>query len=41
MIEVLNELGNAHNLLDIAIETPDIEEIVRTFYQQRSSLVAP
>lgn len=39
LIDVLTELGNDHDLKDVALDEPDIEEVIRTFYQQRPALV--
>ncbi len=40
LVDVLGELGNGHDLKDIGIEEPNIEEVIRTFYQRRNA-VAP
>jgi ABC-2 type transport system ATP-binding protein len=39
LIDVLAEIGNGHGLKDIALEEPNIEEVIRTFYQQRNGAV--
>jgi ABC-2 type transport system ATP-binding protein len=40
LIDVLVELGNGHDLKDATLVEPDIEEVIRTFYQQRPALSA-
>jgi ABC-2 type transport system ATP-binding protein len=37
LLDVLSELGNAHDLKDVSLEEPTIEEVIRTFYQRRSA----
>ncbi|KKB10650.1 ABC transporter ATP-binding protein [Devosia geojensis] len=39
LVDVLAELGGGHGLKDVSLEEPDIEEVIRTFYQQRPALV--
>jgi len=38
LIDVLNEVGRGHGLKDVKLEEPDIEEVIRTFYQNKSRL---
>ncbi|UJW86846.1 ABC transporter ATP-binding protein [Devosia sp. SL43] len=38
LIDVLNEVGRGHNLKDVKLEEPDIEEVIRTFYQNKPRL---
>ncbi len=40
LVDVLGELGSGYDLKDIALEEPNIEEVIRTFYQRRN-VVAP
>jgi ABC-2 type transport system ATP-binding protein len=40
LVDVLGELGNGHDLKDITLDEPDIEEVIRTFYQRRAGSVA-
>ncbi|MDP9811193.1 ABC-2 type transport system ATP-binding protein [Rhizobium tibeticum] len=35
LVDIMSELGQRHMLKDIAIEAPDIEEVIRTYYQTR------
>jgi ABC-2 type transport system ATP-binding protein len=35
LIDLLGELGSDHDLRDVEIEEPGIEEVIRTFYQRR------
>jgi ABC-2 type transport system ATP-binding protein len=37
LVDVLTEIGNGHDLKDIAFEEPNIEEVIRTFYQARDA----
>ncbi|MNL65269.1 hypothetical protein D3C87_1895800 [compost metagenome] len=37
LVHVLGEIGNDRGLKDIALEEPDIEEVIRTFYQRRNA----
>lgn len=37
LLDVLGELGRGHGLKDVKLEEPDIEEVIRTFYQNKSS----
>jgi len=37
LVDVLTELGNGYDLKDIAFEEPNIEEVIRTFYQGRDA----
>lgn len=38
ILDVLTELGSGYDLKDVAIEEPAIEEVIRTFYQQKPIL---
>ncbi len=38
LIDVLNEVGRGHGLKDVKLDEPDIEEVIRTFYQNKPSL---
>ena len=40
LLDVLGEVGNGHDLKDIALEEPTIEEVIRTFYQRRNASAA-
>ena len=35
ILDVLTELGSGHDLKDVKLEEPDIEEVIRTFYQNK------
>ena len=35
LVEVLTELGNGYDLHDVSLDAPDIEEVIRTYYQNR------
>ena len=35
----VNEVGNGRDLKDIALEEPNIEEVIRSFYQRRNAAV--
>ena len=37
LVDVLGEIGNNHTLKDISLEVPNIEEVIRTFYQRRNA----
>ena len=39
LVDVLNEVGRGHALRDVKLEEPDIEEVIRTFYQNKPTLV--
>lgn len=39
ILDVLTELGSGYDLKDVALEEPAIEEVIRTFYQQKPNLV--
>ena len=41
ILDVLTELGGGYDLKDAALDEPAIEEVIRTFYQQKPNLVAP
>lgn len=41
LIDVLNEVGRGHGLQDVKLEEPDIEEVIRTFYQNKPNLTGP
>ena len=38
LVDILNEIGPSHDLNDVKLEEPDIEEVIRTFYQNKSLL---
>jgi ABC-2 type transport system ATP-binding protein len=38
ILDVLTELGSGHDLKDISLEEPDIEEVIRTFYRNKPAL---
>ncbi len=38
ILDVLTELGSGHDLTDIKLEEPDIEEVIRTFYKNKPAL---
>jgi ABC-2 type transport system ATP-binding protein len=40
LLDVLGELGRGHGLKDVKLEEPDIEEVIRTFYQTKPRLAA-
>ncbi len=40
LVDVLGEVGNGRNLTDVALEEPNIEEVIRTFYQRRNAALA-
>ena len=40
LLDVLGELGRGHGLKDVKLEEPDIEEVIRTFYQNKPNLAA-
>jgi ABC-2 type transport system ATP-binding protein len=40
LVDVLGEIGNGRDLKDISVEEPNIEEVIRTFYQRRNALAA-
>ncbi|MFD2649383.1 ATP-binding cassette domain-containing protein [Devosia albogilva] len=37
LIDVLNEVGRGRSLKDVKLEEPDIEEVIRTFYQNKAT----
>lgn len=37
LVHVLDEIGDTTDLKDISLEEPNIEEVIRTFYQRRSA----
>ena len=39
ILDVLTELGSGYDLKDVALEKPAIEEVIRTFYQEKPSLM--
>lgn len=41
LVDVLGEIGRDRELKDIAIEEPNIEEVIRTFYQRRNAAAVP
>jgi ABC-2 type transport system ATP-binding protein len=40
LVDVLGEIGEGRKLKDIALEEPNIEEVIRTFYQRRNAVAA-
>ena len=40
ILDVLTELGSGYDLKDVALHEPAIEEVIRTFYQNKPSLEA-
>jgi ABC-2 type transport system ATP-binding protein len=40
ILDVLTELGTGYDLKDVALVEPAIEEVIRTFYQQKPHLAA-
>jgi ABC-2 type transport system ATP-binding protein len=40
LLDVLGEVGNGHDLKDVALEEPTIEEVIRSFYQRRNAEAA-
>ena len=40
LVDVLGEVGNGRDLKDISLEEPNIEEVIRTFYQRRNAAAA-
>ncbi|MCW5722898.1 MAG: ATP-binding cassette domain-containing protein [Devosia sp.] len=36
LLDVLNEVGRGRGLKDVKLEEPDIEEVIRTFYQNKA-----
>ena len=38
LVDVLNEIGRGHGLKDAKLVEPDIEEVIRTFYQNKARL---
>lgn len=41
IVQVISELGPRHGLKDVKVEEPDIEEVIRTFYQNKAKLAVP
>ena len=39
LVDVLTELDSSYGLKDVSLDEPDIEEVIRTFYQNKSALV--
>ena len=37
LVQVLSEVGSDRGLTDVALDEPDIEEVIRTFYQRRNA----
>ena len=37
LVQVLDEIGDTTQLKDISVEEPNIEEVIRTFYQRRNA----
>ncbi|SEQ14130.1 ABC-2 type transport system ATP-binding protein [Devosia sp. YR412] len=40
LVQVLGEVGSDRDLKDVALHEPDIEEVIRTFYQRRNAAAA-
>jgi ABC-2 type transport system ATP-binding protein len=40
LVQVLDEIGDTTELKDISVEEPNIEEVIRTFYQRRNAELA-
>ena len=40
LLDVLSEVGRGRGLKDVKLEEPDIEEVIRTFYQNKLNLAA-
>ena len=40
LVDVLGEVGNGRDLKDVALVEPNIEEVIRTFYQRRNATLA-
>jgi ABC-2 type transport system ATP-binding protein len=38
ILDVLSEVGHGHGLKDVKLDEPDIEEVIRTFYQSKPKL---
>ncbi len=38
LVRILSEIGSDRGLKDVALHEPDIEEVIRTFYQRRNAL---
>lgn len=41
IVQVISELGSGHGLKDVKLEEPDIEEVIRTFYQNKARQPVP
>jgi ABC-2 type transport system ATP-binding protein len=41
LLQVLGEVGNDRGLTDVTLNEPDIEEVIRTFYQRRNATALP
>jgi ABC-2 type transport system ATP-binding protein len=37
LVKILSEVGSDRDLKDVALHEPDIEEVIRTFYQRRNA----
>jgi ABC-2 type transport system ATP-binding protein len=37
LVAILSEVGSGRDLKDVALHEPDIEEVIRTFYQRRNA----
>ena len=37
LVTILSEVGSDRGLKDVALHEPDIEEVIRTFYQRRNA----
>jgi ABC-2 type transport system ATP-binding protein len=40
LVDVLGEIGSGRDLKDVSVEEPNIEEVIRTFYQRRNAEAA-
>jgi len=40
LVEVLTELSDGYDLHDVSLDAPDIEEVIRTYYQNRLAVEA-
>jgi ABC-2 type transport system ATP-binding protein len=37
ILDILREIGTDRRLKDVALEAPNIEEVIRTYYQSRNA----
>jgi ABC-2 type transport system ATP-binding protein len=40
LVQILSEVGSTRDLKDVALHEPNIEEVIRTFYQRRNTASA-